>query len=258
VRWLAVAVRIPLGWLGVFLLLVTGPARVWGIGSPPLITDDPGTPGAGHWEINLGLSTERRPGLQLSEAPAVDLNYGVGDAVQLKFEVPFLIKEESGEARQSGFGNAGVGVKWRFHDTGEAGFAVSVYPQLEFSSPNSSADERGLVEPGSAFLLPVQWEKRLGAVTVNAQVGREFRATGNAWYYGLAVTLRKHERFASAIEFVGSASPRLEHSWLAVNVGVVLDVSDSVSLLASIGRDLRNDLEPRASVFGYLGWQIRL
>src|SRR3954462_2305735 len=73
-----------------------------GMGSPPLITDDPGTPGNGHWEINVGVSTERRPGLHASELPLIDLNYGIGETLQLKFEVPYLAQHEEGGARLSG------------------------------------------------------------------------------------------------------------------------------------------------------------
>lgn len=102
---------------GLFLLAVT--AGLHAEGSPPLITDDPGTPGDGHWEINLGFSTEKRPGSRLSELPLLDLNYGIGDSLQLKYEVPYLRLTEDGAPSESGLGNSAFGVKWRFYDAGE-------------------------------------------------------------------------------------------------------------------------------------------
>jgi hypothetical protein len=38
-----------------------------GQGGPPMITDDPGTPGPGKFEINLAIAFERRP----SESPSI-------------------------------------------------------------------------------------------------------------------------------------------------------------------------------------------
>ena len=45
-----------------------------------MITDDPGTPGNGHWENNLAIAFEHRPNEWSIDAPAIDLNYGVGRA----------------------------------------------------------------------------------------------------------------------------------------------------------------------------------
>jgi len=38
-------------------------------GGPPFISDDPDTPGPGHWEINLGFLGSRNPYLRLLSDP---------------------------------------------------------------------------------------------------------------------------------------------------------------------------------------------
>jgi len=48
--------RTIVGSLAILILLV--PARAFGQGGPPLITDDPDTPGPGYWEINLAAIVE--------------------------------------------------------------------------------------------------------------------------------------------------------------------------------------------------------
>lgn len=53
-----------------------------------MVTDDPGTPGGGHWEINLAWTGEHSSGETTQDAPLLDLNYGVGDRLQVKYEVP--------------------------------------------------------------------------------------------------------------------------------------------------------------------------
>jgi hypothetical protein len=52
-------------------LLSAGAARAQG--GPPFITDDPGTPGNRHWEINLGWIANHNPGQSYYEIPDVDL-----------------------------------------------------------------------------------------------------------------------------------------------------------------------------------------
>lgn len=240
------------------LLLLGATAKLHAEGSPPLITDDPGTPGDGHWEINVGLSTERRPGSHAAELPLLDLNYGIGDRLQLKYEMPYLNAHEAGSPSLSGLGNSEFGVKWRFYDEGEKGLAISVYPQLEFNNPGSRSADQGLVEHGSAFLLPFQFEKAVGGFTLIGQVGREFRSGGDSWFYGFSLGRQLSDKVELALELVGGANAGLHRSQLAANLGVVFDLSERTSLMCSVGREMHNHDEPKATFLGYVGIQWRL
>src|SRR3954454_19296239 len=73
------------------------PAAAHAQGGPPLITDDPGTPGDGKWEIELSFTAEKTHRKTTYEAPLLDFNYGWGDRIQLKYEVPLLVLNEKGE-----------------------------------------------------------------------------------------------------------------------------------------------------------------
>lgn len=75
----------------VALLAIFLPTPAWAQGGPPLLTDDPDTPGPGYWEINLSTFLEKRLHSNTIETPRVDANYGVGQRIQLKFEVPWLL-----------------------------------------------------------------------------------------------------------------------------------------------------------------------
>jgi hypothetical protein len=241
------------------LLLALWPApRLLGMGSPPLITDDPDTPGDGHWEINIGLSTERRPGLCLSELPLLDLNYGIGDRLQLKYEMPYLRLSEDGSPTQSDFGNSDFGVKWRFYDAGEKGAKVSVYPQLEFNNPGSSSKDKGLVESGSAFKLPFEFQREFGGFDVVAEAGREFSSGGDTWLYGISVSHGLSEKVELGVELAGEADCSGPGSVLATNVAIVVNLSERTSLMFSVGRELHNRTEDKATFLGYVGLQLRL
>ena len=140
---------------------------------PPLLTDDTGTPGAGHWEINIALTVERSNEKIRFEGPLLDFNYGLEETIQLKYEVPWVALKDR-EKIKGGVGNSLFGVKWRFLDQNRHGMAMSVYPQFEFNNSSSSAD-RGLVDKGIQFLLPFQIEKKIGKFTVNPELGYLFR-----------------------------------------------------------------------------------
>jgi len=54
------------------------PAHTYAQGGPPLLTDDPDTPGPGCWEINLATLMDKASDRRRVELPRLDLNYGVG------------------------------------------------------------------------------------------------------------------------------------------------------------------------------------
>ena len=70
--------------LALFLALAANSA--FAQGGPPYYTNDPGTPGHLNWEINLGYMPFFYSNQSVSHVPDVDINFGVGDRVQLTYE----------------------------------------------------------------------------------------------------------------------------------------------------------------------------
>jgi hypothetical protein len=90
-------------------------------GGPPFRTDDPETPGNKHWEINFGWIADRNPSSGGYQVPDFDFNYGLGDRIQLKYELPIAIEEIRplpGQPGQviGGLGESLLGIKWRFYE----------------------------------------------------------------------------------------------------------------------------------------------
>lgn len=239
------------------LSTLLGVARLCAQGGPPMITDDPGTPGDGHWEINVALTTERRPGERITEMPLLDLNYGVGDRIQLKYEAAWLRLSENGD-QHDGLSNSLVGVKWRFYDAGEKAWSASTYPQLEFNNPGSHSDDRGLAEHGTGLILPLEVMKDFGAFEFNADLGFVRHPDGNSWFGGVVLGREVAHGVELAGELHWDADAHLHAAVLTANVGVRVDLSEKCTLLASVGRELHNGHEPRASLIAYLGLQTRL
>jgi hypothetical protein len=159
---------------GVLFFTVAGAVAARAQGGPPLLTDDPGTPGNRNWEINLAFTQDIRPQGQSYETPILDMNYGLGDRIQLKWEIPYLVSGSEGSALTTGLGNSLAGVKWRFYQSPKRKLNISTYPQLELNNPGSRSWQRGLVAQGPNFLLPLEVTKQIGPLELNWDAGYWF------------------------------------------------------------------------------------
>lgn len=232
-------------------LLALAPIAGRAQGGPPLITDDPGTPGPGHWEINTAWTIEHRPGETRQETPLVDANYGVGEHLQLKYEASWLQTPDG-----AGLSNSLVGVKWRFLDADRNGLDLSTYPQFEFRNPGSSSARRGLSADENSFLLPIEAARDFGPVAVNVDAGHVFHSRSpDEWFFGCAVSheIVKGRELAAELHAEADASGEIRE--IAANLGARLHCTDHGTLLVAVGRELSNRTEARASLLSYLGWQ---
>src|SRR5207302_9999150 len=127
--------------------------------------------------INIGTLLNRTPRQRRLEVPRVDLNYGVGRRIQLKFEMPWVATAGEQQQTATGSGNATVGVKWRF--LGEEGkrIAWSIYPQLSFNTSSSSVSEH-IEDDGRQFLMPTEVTVEIFHLEINGEVGRNFVENG--------------------------------------------------------------------------------
>jgi hypothetical protein len=227
-------------------------------GGPPMITDDPGTPGDGHWEINIATLTNRTAGGDSYQLPLIDLNYGWGDRIQLKYEVPWVIDRYDGTS-PSGLGNSLLGVKWRFYDAGPSAWQISTYPQLEFNYPSSASPRRGLADGGTSYLLPLEFERAYENFDINFEVGRWVHPMPltDSWVAGAVIGHEIHKGFEVIAEMHVEAAADSRREVIA-NFGTRWDFSDRYTLLISAGRDVSNTLTPTNTLITYLGLQLRL
>jgi len=221
-----------------------------------MLTDDPGTPGDKHWEINVAYITEHaRDNARHSEAPLLDLNYGIGERIQLKYEIAWLVANESGQVSRAGLGDSELGVKWRFFEDAASGLAISTYPQLSFNNPTSS-ERRGLVDGGSAVLLPFEFQGKLGPLEWNAEIGRSFSEHGDdEWLYGLAIGREINDHLELAAELHGAGRFVYEDDEMVVNFGARVKLAEHYTLLVSLGRSINQLHGQEFTYIAYLGLQ---
>jgi hypothetical protein len=223
-----------------------------------LITDDPGTPGNRHWEINLPLTSDVGSDGASFETPIADLNYGVGEHLQLKFEVPWVVQTGDGKKPISGLGNSRPGVKWRFVDQEDHHVAISTYPQFTFNNPTSSV-RRGLADDGYEFLLPVQVAHAFKRWEVNGDLGYNFRQyRQNQWLFGLAGGFKVTEKVELLAELHEAESGRFAHNDLVADAGLRWALSKRYTILLAAGRSLPPVTRDSSRFFSYTGIQLHL
>ncbi len=220
-------------------------------GGPPMLTDDPGTPGNRRWEVNVAFTVEDSRAGRTFSVPLIDANYGVGDRIQLKIEAPWLVG--NGE---NGLGNLLLGIKWRFLDEDTHGVALSLYPQAGLRAPAASR-KRGLGETDRLYLLPLSAQKKLGPVSANAEIGFEYRPREeDEWIYGLAIGREVSKNVEVIGEVFGSRPLGIRRSEFLLNVGLRGRLSERLLLLVASGTGLGNRTREKPRLLGYVGGQF--
>jgi hypothetical protein len=220
-----------------------------------MITDDPGTPGNRKWEINLALTFEDRPGESSLDAPAIDLNYGVGEHIQLTLQTAPVLLKRSDQGLIGGLGSVEAAIKWRFLDEEANGIDMSVFPRIIFNLTQSSVD-RGLADDGTRFQLPIQVAKKFGPWLTDLEFGPLVSTVGRSeWLYGIVGGLELGKATTIMAELHGESRSNFTDDVLTLNFGLRQELSETRILILSVGHDLRSADQARALI-GYFGLQL--
>ena len=241
-------------WLCFILSIL--PVTAWSQGGPPMITDDPGTPGNGKFEINLAVAFERRPSEIAFDAPAIDINYGVGENIQLTLQTAPVILKRRGHGAIGGLGGTEAALKWRFLDEEKAGVDVSMFPRVIFNIVQSSV-RRGLSEDGTRVQLPFQVAKKFGKIALDFEWGALASTVGRSeWLYGIVGGVELTKSTTVMAELHGTSRISFDRDVLAVNVGIRQKLTDQAILIASLGHEVRVPEEEELAFIGYCGVQL--
>jgi hypothetical protein len=239
----------------VALLIVLVPRVGNAQAGPPFLSNDPGTPGHGNWEINLAAAQTIERGSGSYQLPQIDMNVGLGDRVQLTYQVPYVVESGDGQSSRAGWSNAYPGVKWRFIDQGEEGWQVSVFPQIETGS-TLSAQQRGIGSPGPRLLMPLEAATSFGAVDLDMEAGYYFPKRGpREEIFGLVAGHSFAERLDLAAElYRDHAFGPQSASTTTLDLGGRYELTRGLIALFMAGRGVGGGPQ----FIGYFGVQILL
>jgi hypothetical protein len=237
-------------------MLVAAVARVaLGQGGPPMITDDPGTPGNRKWENNFAIILEHRPNETLIDVPQIDLNYGVGDHIQLTFQNAPVLLKRSGQGLIGGPARTEAAVKWRFLDEATSGLDISVFPRLLFNVAQSSV-RRGIAEDGTRFQVPFQLAKTFGRWHMDVEVGPRASTVGRSeWLDGIVCGFDLNKPTMLMAELHDESRMNFSRDVLTLNFGLRHEFTENYILILSMGHELRSPDQPTALI-GYFGMQF--
>jgi len=246
-------------------------------GGPPFITDDPGTPGNKHWEINFGWIANHNPANASYQTPDIDMNYGWGDRIQLKYELPMAVATDSNNTTRAGLGESLLGIKWRpyeHHKSGEPpsddnmDFSIGTYPQASINNP-TSAVRLGIVENGPQYYLPMEMTAKIGLFNLDGEVGHWFgnQLVSSRWGRGLIAGHEFNDRLELYSEIYDlqdanriGTTPKQRALTLDVGGRQSLNHANTIRLLFMGGRSIqavtRQNSEP--NWIAYLGVQFLL
>jgi hypothetical protein len=205
------------------------------------------------------------------------MNYGWGDRIQLKYELPLAADTNSNNSTSVGLGESLLGIKWRYfeyHRPGEAKsddnllYSLGTYPQASINNPTSSV-RRGIVLPGPQYYLPIEATAQIGPIALNGEVGRWIgnKHQPSQWGRGLIAGHEFSQRFELYGEIydlqdanrVGGV-PKQRELTLDFGGRQSLDKANHIRLLFMGGRAIqdvtRTNSEPRW--IAYLGIQFLL
>ena len=239
------------------LAVATALARVaFAQGGPPMITDDPGTPGAGHWENNLAISFEHRSNEWALDAPGIDLNYGWGDHVQLTLQTSAAWLKRGDHGAIVGPGGVEAAVKWRFFDEENFGVDLSMFPRVLFNVTQSSV-RRGLAEPGTRFQIPFEAAKTLGPIVLDVEFGPLINSTDRGEFLsGLVVARDLSKTNAIMAEVHATSRMNLTRAVITLNFGWRHTLNEHSIVIASVGHEVHSDANEPLALIGYCGVQL--
>jgi len=238
-------------------LLAGGVAsRVRAQGGPPVITDDTETVEKGHYEINTAITMEFTKDGHLWGTPDIDWNRGMTKHTQLRIEIPYYVQKNFGQTDSlRAWGNTSIAVRWRFKDADEKKntWAISMYPAIGFNT-GSHARNLGIEDRGMTFLMPFQFQKKLGRNwSFNSDAGWLFKHGEDEFSYG-GVVGREYKKFELLYE-LHATSP--SHHWgdtqAVFDLGTRIPMTKHATFIGSAGRSFLGNRDPQ--FIGYVGIQ---
>ena len=221
-----------------------------------MITDDPGTPGNGRWENNFAIAFEHRPNEWSIDAPAVDLNYGWGDHIQLTLQTSLAILKRSDHGAVAGIGGSEAAVKWRFLDEERSGFDMSMFPRFIFNVTQSSV-RRGLAEEGTRIQIPFQLAKKVAPVDLDFEFGPRASSVGRSEFlYGIVGGVEASKTTSLMVELHGTSRMNFTRDTLIVNFGWRYKINEHAMWIASLGHEPRAPEDQQLALIGYCGVQL--
>jgi hypothetical protein len=228
----------------------------------PLVGDDTGTQGAGGNQIEIGYDYDRSSlGGVADEGHGFPITYtrGIVDTLDL------YISTTRVSAPVSGWGNVGLGAKWRFYDNEASGLSLGLEPKVLL--PVSAEDEaRGLGNGRTCYSLAflVTQNTAFGQVIVNLAAGRDNFADStimdrkSTYRFSLAPVWQVAEAWRLTLDMGLKTNPDSTQKARMgyVEVGTIYSPNKNLDLSVGILRDVLDGPARNTTVTSEVTWRF--
>jgi hypothetical protein len=132
----------------------------------PLISEDNGTQGIGGNQIEINSDFASKSNVDTNTA-AFTYTYGISDAVDILFNIPYTWANTSGQS--TGLNDGSVGLKWRLFEN--QGVSFGVKPELIVASAN---ENKGLGNGKNSYAYTLMLAYDLKPVTFLVNFGKTY------------------------------------------------------------------------------------
>ena len=222
---------------------------------PPLVGDDPGTPGKGHLEVIAAIDGASRSSMDSAQVPLLDVAYGLSPNTEISLGMARQQIKANLEDRRSGWGDAAIGYKWRFLTHKALQLAIS--PSYSHVMRHSSVS-RGLAEGFSILNLPLIASLEIDENVWNFQIGYSVNSMGSkAFDYSIALGRPLGTSCQLWFELWGAADNHFANQELNFRIGLDYTLRERIHVLAAIGGPITSSFghEDELNYDFYLGLQ---
>lgn len=233
--------------------LIAAALGLRGESGPKLFTGDAELAAPRRLEVVAGMAYARGEGATSLATPEVELGYGLSPRWMLEGEIELesLRPAGGGTAREL---EGSFGAKWLAYREESAGTAVALFPQVQFDTTSGLSLPGGATVEDVGYRLPVLLGQRFGPVDLAAEFGHTwYGKRADQWTLGLALEHEFGDDFEIGAELYSLWSPGFSRRQVAAGLGAAIELGAKWQLLATIGRDLRNDFGPKAGFRCFLG-----
>jgi hypothetical protein len=224
-----------LAGIGLVTALFVGTSQ-FASADPYFVVDDPGTPEAHHYEVDLVTATSQTISGE-QQNPLIDATYGYNDNFAIAVTTGALTVRNSGMKRITGCGDSSFEEVWRFAEETKNAPQLAIHNATKI--PTAPSDN-GLGSGKFDDSLDITFGKSFGKAALYGDAGYTWlggQGVTNNTFYGLKLNYQATDKIVAGFEVFGNTSPAPgTNPEFAYNIGLSYDLTPDRSLLLTIGR----------------------